>query len=118
MLETPQKTLEILDDVVQVIDEYATYSFHTIGPYDFVDSTRVLVNCLPSGVGAVVAAQKKFKMLETILAGLKKLVLVHDCGVAASDLPDEVAAILALRGPWEVDDVVKYLSAALLSRAK
>lgn len=120
MASGPQKTLEVLDDVVRVIDEYCSFSDdRTVGPYNFVELTQYLAETLPRGLGAVVAAQKEIKMMEPILAGLRKIVLISDCGVPAGEIPDAVEAVLALQGPEEVDDVVAYLLASgLLSDPK
>ena len=113
-----QKTLEVLDDVVRVIDEYCSYSDdRTIGPFNFVELTQYLAESAPRGLSQVVAAQRETKMMAPILAGLRKTVLIRDCGVSADDIPDDVDEVFALRGPKEVDDVVAYLSAAGLPSA-
>ena len=105
-----QKTMEILDDVIRVVSEYIPGQNRKIAAWDFGELTSYLSNIRNQGVRGVIKAEKEIKMMRPILAGLKKLVLVGDCSVDEQEIPDDVDKILEIKGPREVDDVVRYLS--------
>ena len=102
--------MEVLDDVIRVIDEYAYLQDSKISAWDFVELTQYLSDTRSQGLSGVIAAEREVSMLRPILAGLKQLVLVRDCGIDKKEIPDDVDEILQLKGPREVDEVVEYLS--------
>ncbi len=104
-----RKTLEILDDVVRVISEYISAPHRTIAVWDIGELTQYLDQAKTQGLKSVMVAEKNAKMMRPILAGLKKLVLIHDCGMDWKDIPNDVDLILKIKGPSEVDGVVNYL---------
>jgi hypothetical protein len=104
-----EKTMEILDDVIRVIDEYSYGADRIVSAWDFIELTQYLSDTRNQGLREVKVAVRETKMMRPILAGLKKLVLVRDCGVDEKAIPNDVDQILRLDGPREVDEVVKYL---------
>jgi hypothetical protein len=109
------KTMEVLDDVIRVIDEYSFNADPKIAAWNFVELTQYLSGLRSQGLNSVIAAERKVKMMRPILAGLKKLVLEYDCGVDQKEIPNDVDRILQLNGPREVDEVVQYLSSVGLA---
>jgi hypothetical protein len=103
-----EKTMEILDDVVRVINEYIGEN-RKIAAWDFGELTQYLSNVSSQGLAGVMKANRDVKMMRPILAGVKKLVLINDCGVNELEIPDNVDDILKLKGPREVDKVIQYL---------
>lgn len=112
-----EKTLRALENVVAVIDEYVSslrylYGGRTvIAGVDFLELTQRLnqLRTHPGGVNAIKRADAEVPIIRPILAGLKMLVLVSDCGVTRDEVPDDVAELLKPTGPREVDRVIQYL---------
>jgi hypothetical protein len=115
MPDGAEKTMEILDDVIRTIDDYIYGKNRKIAAWDFGELTQYLSEAKSRGLNSVVMAQREVKMMRPILAGLKKLVLISDCGFDEKDIPDDVDKILKIKGPREVDEVIKYLSGAGLA---
>jgi hypothetical protein len=105
----PEKTMEILDDVVRVISEYIIGQDRKIAAWDFGELTQHLSNTINQGLVSVMKINRETKMMRPILAGLKKLVLIDDCEVNEQEIPDDVDKILKMKGPREVDEVIQYL---------
>ncbi len=104
------RPMDVLDDVIRVIDEYSSGEERKISAWDFVELTQYLSNTRSRGLSGVIAANKEVRMMKPIFAGLKKLVLIRDCGVDRKAIPDDVDAILQIKGPSEVDWVIRYLT--------
>lgn len=103
------KTLEVLDDVIRVIDEYVTsVGVRNVGSEDFVSLTQFVSQMRPA-LDTIAKSHADERIMLPILAGLKKLVLLNDCDAAKWEIPNDPAAILAIQGPQEVDDVVAHL---------
>ncbi len=109
-LSSEVKTMEILDDIVGVVDEYAySLKMTKVSAWDFLEIAQNLAENKHAGFARIRGIEAEAKIMRPLLAGMKSLVLVGDCGISKEEIPDSVSQILEIDGPPEVDAVVRYL---------
>jgi len=118
-LTSETKTMEILDDIVRIIDEYAySLGITKVSSWNFVELAQFVAERKNWGFKQFREIEAEVKILKPLLAGLKILVLVGDCDVHKDEIPDGISEILQIDGPPEVDDVIRYLLSQFGYRSK
>lgn len=109
-LSSEQKTMDILRNIVAIMDEYAGVGgLVTIGGHNVLELARFAAEKKLESFSALKREENEIRFMRPLLAGLKAYILIGDCGAMREEIPDSIGAVLAIDGPPEADEVIRYV---------